>query len=75
MAQASRNTRKLRRIKRERTLAYAMADTALKQRDVYRALAEQLIKASKPEAKLDPAVVQDAIDQGQDSPNDERGQE
>ena len=33
MAQASRNTRKLRRLKRENTLAYRLLDLALNQRD------------------------------------------
>lgn len=39
MAQASRNLRKLRRLKRERTLAFRMAEVALKQRDQARAMA------------------------------------
>ena len=36
MARASRKLRKLRRIKRERTLAFRMLDVALKQRDMLR---------------------------------------
>ena len=54
MAQASRNLRKLRRIKRERTLAYKMVEVALKQRDVARQvadfLAKELRKKEEPEA-------------------------
>lgn len=39
MPRASRNVRKLRRIKRERTLALQMAEFAIKQRDEARAIA------------------------------------
>ena len=53
MAQASRQVRKLRRIRRERTLALRMADLALQQRDQARAfanlLAKELDKLQNPE--------------------------
>ena len=39
MARASRRIRKIRRIKRERSLAFRMLDVALAQRDVLRQLA------------------------------------
>lgn len=42
MPTASRNVRKLRRIKRERSLAYKMATFALRQRDEARAIAAAL---------------------------------
>lgn len=42
MAQASRKVRKIRRIKRERTLALGMATVALKQRDQARMIAYAL---------------------------------
>jgi hypothetical protein len=42
MATASRNVRKLRRIKRERSLAYKGMDLALKQRDIARMVAGAL---------------------------------
>lgn len=44
MARASKNVRKLRRIRRERSLAFRMADTALSQRDQARAFANLLVK-------------------------------
>ncbi len=42
MAHASRNARKIRRLKRERTLLLRMAELALGQRDVARKLANML---------------------------------
>ena len=53
MAQISRQVRKLRRVRRERTIALRMADLALAQRDQARAfanlLAKELDKLQNPE--------------------------
>jgi hypothetical protein len=58
MAQASKMQRKLRRFKRERTLAMRMADLAIKQRNQARfiagALEEQLKKTEAETFKADP---------------------
>ena len=45
MAQTSRKVRRERRLKRERTLAFRMAELALKQRDEARAVANVLMQA------------------------------
>lgn len=61
MAQASRMVRKLRKLKRERTIAMRMAKLALRQRDQARfiagALEEQLKKA---EDKVDIKVIEES---------------
>lgn len=55
MAQASRQVRKIRRIKRERTLAYKGMDLALSQRDQARMIASAMeMELKKHEAKAEP---------------------
>lgn len=56
MAQASRNVKKLRRMKRERSLALRMAEFALNQRDEARQVANML--ARKLEEKEQPIVME-----------------
>lgn len=40
MAQASKRVRQLRKLKRERTIAYRMVDIAVEERDKWRAIAQ-----------------------------------
>ena len=53
MAQASRRLRKLRRLKRERSLAFRMLDVMVSQRNQARRIAEGLTKQLKTTAEAE----------------------
>jgi hypothetical protein len=72
MPQDSKAKRRLRRVKRERTIAFRMADLALKQRDEARALAnifgtqlEKISKAAKPASDLTITKVEEVEPQAE----------
>lgn len=77
MPQASRNARKLRRFKRERTLAYKMVDILAKQRDEARAYLNYCAKEleltqarlEKYEPKEQPTDVQEPVGEAGTDPN------
>lgn len=68
MAQSSRNERKMRRLKRERTLLMRMADKALNDRDVARMVANAAIKEiDNLNKKLNPDTEIKTVDEPEDN--------